>query len=78
MTIAEDIYTKVQTLPDELSREVLDFVYFIESRYAFKLVGEHDSQSAKKKIRTPGSAIGKLKILVEDDEHLQDFQDYMP
>jgi antitoxin (DNA-binding transcriptional repressor) of toxin-antitoxin stability system len=28
--------------------------------------------------RIPGSAIGKLKVLVEDDEHLQDFKDYMP
>jgi prevent-host-death family protein len=28
--------------------------------------------------RQPGSAIGKLKILVDDDEHLEDFKDYMP
>jgi antitoxin (DNA-binding transcriptional repressor) of toxin-antitoxin stability system len=28
--------------------------------------------------RKPGSAKGKLSILVEDDEHLRDFEDYMP
>jgi len=28
--------------------------------------------------RTPGSAKGKLRILVEDDEHLDAFTDYMP
>ncbi len=36
MPIAEQIYQEVQTLPDELAREVLDFVYFIEARYALK------------------------------------------
>ena len=28
--------------------------------------------------RTPGSAIGKIKIISEDDEHLEDFKEYMP
>ena len=28
--------------------------------------------------RQPGSAKGKLRVLVEDDEHLDDFRDYMP
>jgi antitoxin (DNA-binding transcriptional repressor) of toxin-antitoxin stability system len=28
--------------------------------------------------RQPGSAVGKLVIVVEDEEHLKDFQDYMP
>jgi antitoxin (DNA-binding transcriptional repressor) of toxin-antitoxin stability system len=28
--------------------------------------------------RQPGSAKDKLRILVEDDEHLNDFKDYMP
>ena len=30
------------------------------------------------RIRTPGSAKGKLRILSEDDEHLAGFEDYMP
>jgi antitoxin (DNA-binding transcriptional repressor) of toxin-antitoxin stability system len=28
--------------------------------------------------RQPGSARGKLIILAEDEEHLRDFQEYMP
>jgi prevent-host-death family protein len=30
-----------------------------------------------RKARKPGSAKGMLKILVEDDEHLKDFTEYM-
>lgn len=40
-----------------------------------KLVGQ---QTPVRKPRRPGSAIGKLVILAEDDEHLEDFKDYMP
>jgi antitoxin (DNA-binding transcriptional repressor) of toxin-antitoxin stability system len=32
----------------------------------------------KRRSRTPGSARGRLTVLVEDDDHLQDFGDYMP
>jgi antitoxin (DNA-binding transcriptional repressor) of toxin-antitoxin stability system len=28
--------------------------------------------------RKPGSAVGRLVILSDDDEHLEDFKDYMP
>ena len=40
-----------------------------------KLVGQ---PPLVRKPRRPGSAKGKLIILVEDDEHLEDFKDYMP
>ena len=33
---------------------------------------------AEKPHPVPGRGRGKLVILTEDDEHLQDFQDYMP
>ncbi len=40
-----------------------------------KLVG----QSARaRQPRQPGSALGRLIIHAEDDEHLADFSDYMP
>ncbi len=39
-----------------------------------KLVGQ---QLPVRKPRRPGSAKGKLVILAEDDEHLEDFKDYM-
>jgi antitoxin (DNA-binding transcriptional repressor) of toxin-antitoxin stability system len=34
--------------------------------------------TATRQPRRPGSAIGTLKILADDEEHLQDFQNYMP
>jgi prevent-host-death family protein len=40
-----------------------------------KLVGQ---KRPVRKPRRPGSAKGKLIILVEDNEHLEDFKDYMP
>jgi prevent-host-death family protein len=39
-----------------------------------KLVGQ---QQFARQPRRPGSAKGKLVILAEDDEHLEDFKDYM-
>lgn len=36
-----------------------------------------EPQSSRKR-RQPGSAVGRLAILSEDDEHLDDFGDYMP
>lgn len=40
-----------------------------------KLVGE---QPAQRKPRTPGNCKGMIALLVEDDEHLEDFREYMP
>lgn len=40
-----------------------------------KLVGQ---QRPVRKPRQPGSAKGKLVIHAEDDEHLEDFKEYMP
>jgi len=36
------------------------------------------NQPSSRQPRQPGSAKGKLTILAEDDEHLRDFQAYMP
>lgn len=40
-----------------------------------KLVGQ---RRPVRKARQPGSAKGKFAILAEDDEHLEDFREYMP
>ena len=47
MTIAEQIYEEVRTLPEELAREVLDFVSFIEERHALKSAFDRDLQQAQ-------------------------------
>lgn len=33
--------------------------------------------SSKRKPRKPGSAVGKLRIIEDDDEHLEDFEQRM-
>jgi hypothetical protein len=35
MTIAAEIYQRVQHLPEEMAREVLDFVGYLEIKYEF-------------------------------------------
>ncbi len=45
-----------------------------EDKVVAHLTGEEDIPRIT---RQPGSAIGTLKILADDDEHLEDFRDYM-
>jgi antitoxin (DNA-binding transcriptional repressor) of toxin-antitoxin stability system len=40
-----------------------------------KLVGQ---QLSARKPRQPGNCKGMLTIISDDDEHLEDFKDYMP
>ncbi|MEO0376073.1 MAG: antitoxin of toxin-antitoxin stability system [Cyanobacteria bacterium P01_A01_bin.17] len=47
----------------------------VGERVVGRLVAEASAVRAQ---RQPGSAVGTLKILVDDDEHLQDFVSYMP
>lgn len=34
--------------------------------------------STRRQPRKPGSAKGRLTVLAEDDDHLKDFEDYIP
>lgn len=47
MTLAEQIDEKVRTLPDDLAREVLDFVDFIEAKYVVRSASEQDLQQVQ-------------------------------
>ncbi|SLM33102.1 hypothetical protein MTBBW1_90004 [Desulfamplus magnetovallimortis] len=57
-------------LPDEFQHAYGKFV-----RLVVLLPDESTSITKKRK---PGSAKGILRVLSEDDEHLNDFKDYMP
>lgn len=48
---------------------------FSGDRTVARLIAELESH---RKPRQPGSAIGTLIILSEDEAHLEDFHDYMP
>ena len=47
MTIADQIYQEVWALPDELAREVLDFIGYIETKYDLKSAQDRDLQKAQ-------------------------------
>ncbi|MCI0666137.1 MAG: type II toxin-antitoxin system prevent-host-death family antitoxin [Acidobacteria bacterium] len=46
-----------------------------DDRPVAKLIAE---RSPARQPRQPGSAIGKLIVHAEDNEHLEDFKEYMP
>ncbi len=52
-----------------------ELVIVEEGRAIARLVAEQVSPSLS---RQPGSAIGKLRIIEEDDSCLEDFKEYMP
>jgi antitoxin (DNA-binding transcriptional repressor) of toxin-antitoxin stability system len=46
-----------------------------DDRPIARLVAE---PARRRKPRQPGSAVGSLVIVADDEEHLRDFKDYMP
>jgi len=57
----------------------LDFIHILKKRYASLKTSQPSlNNPSKTHPRQKGSAKGKLIIHTEDDEHLKDFQEYMP
>ena len=52
-----------------------ELVIVQRNRPVARLVAEHGENAG---VRQPGSAIGKLTIVEDDDAYLEDFNDYMP
>lgn len=71
MTLPDMIYQHSLRLPEAAAREALDFIEFLEQRYATER-----SQALPR--RKAGSAKGILQIVEDDDAHLDDFKEYMP
>ena len=59
---------KIASLPEDLKKQVADFVEFLETKSHTK---------AEKKRRTFGYAKGFFKMSEDFDEPLDDFKDYM-
>jgi len=63
------ILSKLDTLPDNLKQEVVDFIDFL---------AEKSGIPKKKNIPQAGSARGLIKYMADDfDEPLDDFKEYM-
>jgi antitoxin (DNA-binding transcriptional repressor) of toxin-antitoxin stability system len=52
-----------------------EVVITLGDRPVARLVGE---PAEFRPPRRPGSAVGQLAVVAEDEEHLQDFTEYMP
>jgi antitoxin (DNA-binding transcriptional repressor) of toxin-antitoxin stability system len=52
-----------------------ELVIIERNRPVARLVAEQSEEPGPRK---PGIAIGKLKIIEDDDAHLEDFKEYMP
>ena len=64
-----DIYLKLTTLPDDMKKEVGDFVDFLKSKSVAK-------ENAKIS-RRAGLAKGLIHMREDFDEPLEDFKEYM-
>jgi hypothetical protein len=62
------LYNKINSLPENLKREVLDFVEFLQTK---------NKKVLSKKPRTFGSLKGKIKMAEDFDDPIEDFKDYM-
>ena len=61
-------YTKLNSLPENLKREVIDFLEFLVAK---------NKQEKKKKSPKFGSCKGFFKMAPDFDEPLDDFKEYM-
>jgi hypothetical protein len=62
------LYNKINSLPENLKREVLDFVEFLQTK---------NKKGPSKKPRNFGSLKGKIKMADDFDDPIEDFKDYM-
>lgn len=65
----QSIIKKIDSLPESLKQEILDFIEFIAQKYL--------KTSKAKKIPQYGSLKGTFKMSEDFDEPLDDFKDYM-
>ncbi|MDN5202315.1 DUF2281 domain-containing protein [Fulvivirgaceae bacterium BMA10] len=65
------LYTQINSLPEHLKKEVMDFVEFL------KLKAEKSKKQNSKKERQFGVLKGKIKISSSFDAPLDDFNEYM-
>lgn len=70
----EEAQQKLPELVEKLGPDD-ELVITRDDRPVAKLVG---GPAPARTPRRPGSAKGKLVILAEDEEHLEDFKEYMP
>jgi len=64
------LYTKISALPDYLKSEVVDFIDFLHSK-------QKKGKTRIKKDRVFGYAKGKITLMPDFDDPIDDFKEYM-
>ena len=67
------ILEKYARLPDDIKKQVLDYIEFLEAKYK----GAKSSLVSEKKESNFGSAIGQIIMHDDFDEPLEGFKPYM-
>ena len=62
------LYNKISSLPENLKKEVLDFIEFLQTK---------NKKVPSKEPRTFGSLKGKIKLAEDFDDPIEDFKEYM-
>ncbi|MEL7144988.1 MAG: DUF2281 domain-containing protein [Bacteroidota bacterium] len=65
------LYTRINSLPSNLQKEVRDFVEFLKHKL------EKDKAENFNRSRVFGQLRGKIEIAPDFDEPLNDFKDYL-
>lgn len=76
LTLA-DVQANLPRVIDSL-RPGEDVLIVDHDRPIAKLTGVETTSQSRRKPRVPGSAIGQLTVVSDDDDHLKDFAEYMP
>jgi Protein of unknown function (DUF2281) len=76
----ETIHQEINTLPLDAQELLLDFIHILKKCYASPKTSQplFPNNLPLAHHHQKGSAKGKLIIHNEDDDHLTDFQEYMP
>jgi Protein of unknown function (DUF2281) len=74
----DTIHQEIETLPTEAQELLLDFIHILKKRYSTRSQPLILNNLPLNHRRQKGSAKGKLIIHTEDDDHLKDFEEYMP
>lgn len=69
MTDEKAILAKLERFPEQLKREVLDYIEFLQAKY--------NAQSRNDQNRKAGTAEGKFVLAPDFDAPLEDFKEYM-
>lgn len=74
-----DLSDAPDAIRDLVSRSRDEPIIFVEGDREVAILSPSAAPASEgTKHRLPGQMKGRLKVIVEDDEHLESFEDYMP